>query len=61
MSEQTPDPKIPLPEHGKMPRWLFFIWVGFALWGVYYVIKYAVPDLKLWSAKPLPTTYERAK
>jgi hypothetical protein len=52
---------IPPAGHGKMPKWLFFIWVAFTLWGVAYFIHYALPDLKDWSNKPLPTQAERAK
>jgi hypothetical protein len=44
-----------------MPKWLFFIWVAFTLWGIVYFIHYALPDLKDWSNKPLPTQAERAK
>lgn len=54
-------PAVPSPGEGRMPKWLFFIWVVFLVWGVYYLLKYALPDLKIWSAKPAAQGYERAK
>jgi hypothetical protein len=42
-----------------MPRWLFFIWVALIAWSGYYLIRYAWPDLKDWSSRPLPTEAER--
>ncbi len=50
---------VPPAGHGKMPRWLFFIWVALVLWGVYYLARYAWPDLRDWSRRPLPSQAER--
>ena len=44
-------------QEGRMPRWLFFIWVLFVLWGAAYLIRYALPNLKLW-ASPTPPVKE---
>ncbi len=52
MNEQQSD--------GKMPKALFFIWVALSIWGVYYLIRYAWPDLKEWNHKPRPVEAQRA-
>ncbi len=64
MSQEKIDPNasaVPAAGHGKMPTWLFWAWVIFLAWGMFYTVKYALPNLKEWSAKPLPTEAERAK
>lgn len=50
---------IPPAEHGKMPRWLFLIWVALVVWSLYYVVRYALPDYKDWTKRPPMTTAER--
>lgn len=50
---------IPPAGHGKMPRWLFLIWVALVVWSLYYVARYALPDYKEWTQRPALTTAER--
>lgn len=33
---------------GKIPVGIWLVWLGFAVWGIWYSIKYAIPDLMLW-------------
>ncbi len=49
---------IPPAEHGKMPRWLFLIWVALVVWRIYFVFRYPVPDYKLCTKRPPLTTAE---
>jgi hypothetical protein len=35
----------------KIPRVIRLVWTVLILWGVYYFIKYAIPDLQMWLDK----------
>ena len=38
----------------KIPRVIRFAWTALALFGVYYIVTYALPDLKVWLAGGTP-------
>jgi hypothetical protein len=54
-----PAEKVPAAGHGKMPKWLFLIWVVLTAWGLYYIARYALPDYRAYTGQPLPTKAER--
>jgi hypothetical protein len=32
----------------RFPWWLTILWIGFALWGLIYMVRYFLPDLRAW-------------
>jgi len=37
---------------GRMPKWLYLIWLIFIIWGVIYLVRFAIPSLKEWLSNP---------
>ncbi len=35
----------------KIPHFVRFVWTILVIWGLYYLFKYSLPDLKLWLLK----------
>lgn len=43
--------KIEYRHDGKIPIGIWIVWGGFAIWAIYYLLKYAVPDFLIWMKK----------
>jgi hypothetical protein len=38
-------------KNNKIPAFLIIAWVILITWAIYYSLKYAIPDLRIWLAK----------
>lgn len=50
--QQTNEESTPVYEGHVIPRWLLLVWLGFFVWGGFYIVKNVIPSLKQWLTNP---------